>query len=50
LIEALIVMIIWNIAIPDIFTGVNKLDFGSAVAVTTLATIFFKSNINIKKD
>jgi hypothetical protein len=49
-IEALVVMIIWNLAIPEIFEGVKALDFGSAIAVTTLATIFFKSNINIKKE
>jgi hypothetical protein len=41
--------ILWNWLMPSIF-GLKYITFWEAVGLNTIASILFKSNINIKKD
>jgi hypothetical protein len=40
--------LLWNWLMPDIF-GLRYITFWEAVGLNTIASILFKSNINIKK-
>jgi len=41
-------MLLWNWLMPSIF-GLKYITFWEAVGLNTIASILFKSNINIKK-
>jgi hypothetical protein len=41
--------LLWNWLMPSIF-GLKYITFWEAVGLNTIASILFKSNINIKKD
>jgi hypothetical protein len=42
-------MWLWNYIMPDLF-GLIKIDLYQAMALNFLSSIFFKSNVNVKKD